>query len=104
MASARSDIGYESDKIMPSIQRRTLIRPRPILAYGSECWPLLKKDGNSLRIFKRRILRMFYDPINEDGICRRRCNNELCKLYYDLDIVKVITLGRQGLGHLFRMQ
>ena len=29
---------------------------RPILTYGSECWPLSKKDGNMLRIFERRIL------------------------------------------------
>jgi hypothetical protein len=58
---------------------KTLIRP--ILMYGSECWPLLKKDENLLRIFERRILRRIYGPVNEGGICRIRYNNELHKLY-----------------------
>jgi hypothetical protein len=44
---------------------KTLIRPT--LTYGSECWPL-KKDGNTLRMFERRILRMIYGPIKDNGI------------------------------------
>lgn len=33
---------------------------RPTLTYGSECRRLSKKGGNTLRIFERRILGMFY--------------------------------------------
>jgi hypothetical protein len=37
---------------------------------GSECWPLSKQDGNVLRIFERRILRIICGAIVEDGIWR----------------------------------
>jgi hypothetical protein len=38
-----------------------------MLTYGSEGWTLSKKDGNMLRIFERRILRMIYGPVNDKG-------------------------------------
>jgi hypothetical protein len=44
----------------------------PILIYGSECWPLSKKDGKMLRTFERRILRMIYGPTNDNAIWRTR--------------------------------
>jgi hypothetical protein len=73
--------------------------------YGSESWPLSKKDENLLQISERRILRRIYGPINEGGICRIRYNNELYKLYSEPDTVTVIKIGRlRWLGHLFRMQ
>ena len=81
---------------------KTLVRP--ILTYGSECWPLSKKDGNMLRIFETRILRMIYGLINDNGIWRTRYN-KLYTLYHELDIVTVIKIGRlRWLGHCFRMQ
>jgi len=40
-----------------------------------------------LRIFERRILRMIYGPINDNGIRRTRYSNELYKLYDELDTV-----------------
>jgi hypothetical protein len=54
--------------------------------YGSESWPLSKKDENLLQIFERRILRKIYGPINEGGIWGIRYNNELYKLYNEPDI------------------
>jgi hypothetical protein len=78
---------------------------RPILTYGSESWPLSKKDENPLQIFKRRILRRIYSPINEGGIWRIRNKNELYKLYNELDVVRVIKIGRlRWVGHLFGVQ
>jgi hypothetical protein len=54
---------------------------------------------------ERRILRSIYGPINEGGICRIRYNNEIYKLYNELDSLRVIKIGRlRWLGHLFRMQ
>jgi hypothetical protein len=62
-------------------------------------------DGNMLRIFDRRILRMIYGPVSEDGIWRTRYNNELYTLYDELDVVKVTKSGRlRWLVQLFRMQ
>jgi hypothetical protein len=82
---------------------KTLIRP--VLAYASVCWPISKKDGNMLRIFEWRILRMIYGPINDNGIWRTRKSNVLYLVYSKLDKVKVMTIGRlRWLGHLFRMQ
>ena len=76
-----------------------------ILTNGSECWSLSKKAGNMLQVFERRILRMIYGPINNNGIWRTRYNKELYILYNESDIVKVIKIGRfRWLGHLFRMQ
>jgi hypothetical protein len=63
---------------------KTLVRP--ILTYGSESWPLTRKDVNILRIFERRILRRIYDPVKENGIWRLRYNYDLCKLYSEPDI------------------
>jgi hypothetical protein len=83
---------------------KTLIRP--IHTYRSECRPFSKKDGNMLQIFERRILRMICSPVNKDGIWRTRYeyNVECYMLYNEVDIVKLITLGRLSwLGHLFRM-
>jgi len=44
---------------------------RPIISYRTECLPLSKKDGNMLRNFEIRILRMIYGLIN--GNCKREC-------------------------------
>jgi hypothetical protein len=58
---------------------------RPILMYGSESWPLSKKDENLLQAFERRILRRICGPVNEGGIWRIRYSNEPCKLYSEPD-------------------
>jgi hypothetical protein len=57
------------------------------LAYGSECRPFSKKDGNMLRIFERRILRLMYGPVNDNGVGRKRYNSEIYTLYGEPDIL-----------------
>jgi hypothetical protein len=42
-----------------------------------------------LRIFERRMLRMIYGPVNDNGTWKTRCTNELCTLYDGLHIVNV---------------
>jgi hypothetical protein len=62
---------------------KTLIRP--ILMYESDSWPLSKKDENILQIFERRILRRIYGPVNEGGVWRIRCNDDLYMLCNEQD-------------------
>jgi hypothetical protein len=78
---------------------------RPTLAYGSECWTLSKRSEIMLRIFERRMLRMIYGPVNDNGIGRTGYSNELYTFCDELHTVKVMKIGRwKWLGHLFRMQ
>jgi len=54
-------------------------------------------------MFERRILRMIYVPIKDNGIWIARYNSELYTRCDELDIVKVIKIGRlRWLGHFFR--
>jgi hypothetical protein len=58
-----------------------------------------------LGIFEREILRIIYGPINDNGIWRTCYNNAFYALCDELDVVKVIKIGRlRWLGHLFRVQ
>jgi hypothetical protein len=43
-----------------------------------------------LRIFERRISRMIYFPVNDNGIWRKRYNSELYTVFIEPDIVKVV--------------
>jgi hypothetical protein len=63
----------------------TLVRPIP--TYGSDSWPLKRKEENMLRIFERRVLRRINGPIEENGIWRSRYNHELHKLCNEPDMV-----------------
>jgi len=55
---------------------------------------LTLSDGNTLRIFERRILGMIYVPTDANGIWRTRYNNELYTLYDELHLVEVTKTGR----------
>jgi hypothetical protein len=46
-----------------------------------------------LRNFERRKIRMIYDTINDNGICRTRCNEEFYTFYDELDILQMIKRG-----------
>ena len=54
---------------------------RPILTYGSACWPVSQKDGKMFRIFERRMLRMNYDRVNDGAIWTARYSNVLYVLF-----------------------
>ena len=78
---------------------------RQILTYESKRWLVLQKDGNRLRIFEIRMLRMIYGSVNDNGTQRRRCANKLYTLHDGLHIVNVIKMGRlRWLVHLSRIQ
>jgi hypothetical protein len=77
----------------------------PVFTCGSERCPLKRKDENMVQIFERRILRIIYGPIKENGILRSRHNHELYKLCNEPVTVKVMKVGPlRWIGHLFRMQ
>jgi hypothetical protein len=62
------------------------------------------EDGNMLRIFERRILKMIYGPIDGNGTWRTRYN-KLYTLYDELGLTEVIKMERLWwLGYLVRMQ
>ena len=64
--------------------------------------PLKEGWKDAPNLWKKNI-KNDLSPINEDGMWKTYIN-ELCTLYDELDIVKVIKLGRlRWLGHLFRM-
>jgi len=52
-----------------------------------------KKIIKAFPIFKRRILRMVYGPINENSMWKNSYSNELYTLYDELDIAKVRKTG-----------
>jgi hypothetical protein len=52
---------------------------RPVLTYGSESWPIKRKNENMFRIFERRTLKRIYGPIKESGMWRSKYNHELSK-------------------------
>ena len=60
----------------------------PIFIYGGECWLLSKNDVNMFRIFERRILRMIYGPLRDNGIWRTRYSSELSTVDNEPYIVK----------------
>jgi hypothetical protein len=65
----------------------------------------LSDDGNMLRIFEKRILRMIYGPIDDNGIWRPIYNNKLSTPFDELHLFEVIKIARLSwLGQLFRMQ
>lgn len=39
---------------------------RSAILYGSEIWPLRKKDENRLRVFERKVLRKMYGLIKDN--------------------------------------
>jgi hypothetical protein len=67
--------------------------------------PVSKKDGSMFRNFERRILRMIYGPVNDNGIWSAGHGNEPYTFCEELDVVRMIKIGRlRWLGQQFGMQ
>lgn len=81
---------------------KTLIRP--VLLYGSESWPLTRKDENLLLAFERKVLRAIFGAKCENGTFRRRCNFELDNELGDTSVVGTVKVNRlRWAGHIARM-
>lgn len=84
-----------------SIIYRTLIKP--VLTYACETWSLTKAEEQTLGVFERKILRTIYGGVNDNGVWRRRYNNELYQLYGHPDVVTDIKFHRlRYAGHIAR--
>ena len=67
--------------------------------YGAETWVLCKADELRLRVFERKILRI-YGPICE-GATWRSIYNELYRLYDKTDLVTTVRITRlRWAGHI----
>lgn len=78
---------------------------RPVLTYGSETWTLNAEIRNKLAVFERKVLRRVLGAVFDGNNWRRRHNNELMKIYNDLDIVAYIKVNRlRWIGHVSRME
>jgi hypothetical protein len=76
----------------------------PVVLFGCETWSLTLREEHRLRIFEKRVLRIFGLKRGEDGSWRKLRNDELHSLYSSPNIVKVIKSRRmRWAGHVARM-
>jgi hypothetical protein len=75
----------------------------PVVLYGCETWSLILGEEYRLRVFEKRVLRLFGPKRGEDGSWRKLHNDELHSLYASPNIVKVIKSKRmRWAGHVAR--
>jgi hypothetical protein len=73
--------------------------------YGAEAWVLSKADEARLGFFERKILRRIYGHLCEEAMWRSRYNEELYRLYEEIDLVTAITISRlRWAGHIVRIE
>ncbi|PRD32750.1 UNVERIFIED_CONTAM: hypothetical protein NCL1_19545 [Trichonephila clavipes] len=74
------------------------------LIYAWEAWSMSRADENMTSIYERKILRLIFGGIQENGTWRRRSNFELYQSYNASDIVNFIKIQRiKCTGHVVRM-
>jgi hypothetical protein len=74
--------------------------------YRYETWSLKLGQGHRLKIFKNRKLRRIFGPKREEvaGEWGRLHNEELCKLYTSLNLLRVIKSRKvRWMGNVARM-
>jgi hypothetical protein len=77
----------------------------PVVLYGCKTWSLTLREEHRLKVFENRVLRRIFGPKSEeDRLWRKLHNYELHKLYYSLNIVRVIKSRRmRWVGHVTHM-
>jgi hypothetical protein len=82
---------------------KTIIRP--IVTYACEIWVLTRKDELTILIWKRKVWRRIFGPACERESYRIRTNEEVYRIYQEMDLVTIIkTLRLKWLGHVNRME
>jgi hypothetical protein len=65
----------------------------------------MRKDECSILIWERKVLRRIFGPICERGCYRMRTNEEVYRIYQELDLVTIIITSRlKWLGNVNRME
>ena len=73
---------------------------QPVLLYWAESWNIKTSDENILLVFERKILRLIYGPICNNGEWRILYNHELSQRYQHADVVQKIRANRlRWTGH-----
>jgi hypothetical protein len=62
--------------------------------YNILCWWLRGLDEACLGVFERKVLRRIYGPLCEGATWRSRYNDELYRLYDEIDLVTAIRISR----------
>jgi hypothetical protein len=62
----------------------------PVVLYGCETWSPTLREEHRLRVFENRVLKIFGPKREEDGAWRKLHNDELRRLYFSPNIVRVI--------------
>jgi len=80
---------------------------RPIVMYGSQCWPLRKTERDRLRIFERKVLRKIHGPCfdRHTPVWRKTHNQDLDDLFKRPDIVNEIKISKlEWADHVCRIR
>jgi hypothetical protein len=74
---------------------------RPLLTCVSETWIVSTANEQRLSLFERKVLRCIFGAKQENGIWRKRYNNESYEIFNDSNIVNYIRVKRLAwAGHL----
>ena len=77
---------------------------KTVVVFGSDSWAVAERAVTRLGTWERKILRMIYGPMAQQGKWRIRIILEQTELYKDLDIVAGIRKKRlEWTGHVVRM-
>lgn len=88
---------------MNSICKHVIIPP--VVLYGCKTWTLTECDKNWLQAWERKVLCKTLGTVCEQGEWRMRTNDEVYKLYGELElVVKVRKRRLQYLSHVARVE
>ena len=89
-------------KNLKSEIHRTIILP--VVLYGCETWSFTLREERRLRMYEKRVLRIF-GPMRDEvtGEWRKLHNEELNDLYFSPNIVQVIKSRMRWAQHVARM-
>jgi hypothetical protein len=76
----------------------------PVVLYWYETWSLTLREEHRLRVFEKRVLRIFGPKREVERLWRKLHNDVLHSLYSSLNIVRVIKARRlRWAGHVAHM-